>query len=282
MNMGWLKVRSAIISLAATVAAFVTLSACTPERESPLEFGARATVRAATPTPTPRPDQPTPTPVPAEEMERVARERSDAYLEALYEPTEGTVRMGIWDDKRVQLDSHLAGYVIVYGYDYAVEMVETTAEEYPGLLETGELDIVLQTSPDLSDWLAERLKDGAVLDVGTMVEATPGTRIVVHGRLTERAPQIVDFLKSITADDEVFDSAAARITGGRLGINPNVAALTVLKNHEDLWTQWAPAEVVERVKSAIAAGKSDLKNRKCVPTGGGGTTPNCRGWTGGG
>ena len=80
----------------------------------------------------------------------------------------------------------------------------------------------------------------------------------------------------------MFDSAAARITGGRLGINPNVAALTVLKNHEDLWTQWAPAEVVERVKGAIEAGKSDLKNRKCIPTGGGGTTPNCRGWTGDG
>ena len=282
MNMGCSKLSSAIICLAAGVAAFAFLVACTPAQESPLEFGALATVRASTPTPTPRPDQPTPTPVPAEEMQRVARERSDAYLDALYEPSEGTVRMGIWDDKRVQLDSHLAGYIIVYGYDYTVEMVETTAEEYPGLLETGELDIVLQTSPDMSDWLDERSKDGAVLDVGTMVEATPGTRIVVHGRQSERAPQIVDFLKSITSDDEVFDSAAARITGGRLGINPNVAALTVLKNHEDLWTQWAPAEVVERVKGAIAAGKSDLKNRKCVPTGGGGTTPNCRGWTGGG
>ena len=282
MNMGWTKNRSAIISLAAGVAAFAFLVACTPAQESPLEFGALATVRASTPTPTPRPDQPTPTPVPAEEMQRVARERSDAYLDALYEPSEGTVRMGIWDNKRVQLDSHLAGYVIVYGYDYAVEMVETTVEEYPGLLETGELDIVLQTSPDLSDWLAERSKDGAVLDIGTTVETTPGARIVVHGRLSERAPQIVDFLKSITADDEVFDSAAARITGGRIGINPNVAALIVLKNHEDLWTQWVPAEIVERVKGAIAAGKSDLKNRKCVPTGGGGTTPNCRGWTGDG
>ena len=280
--MGWSKVQSAIIIVAAAVAAVVTLSACAPEQEDPLAFGARATVRASTPTPTPRPDEPTPTPVPAEVMEQVARERSDTYLDALYEPTEGTVRMGIWDEKRVQLDSHLAGYIIVYGFDYSVEMVETTAEEYPGLLETGELDIVLQTSPELGDWLAERSEDGAVLDVGTMVEATPGARIVVHGRLSERAPQIVDFLKSITADDEVFDSAAARITGGRLGINPNVAALTILKNHEDLWTQWAPAEVVERVKGAIAAGKSDLKNRKCIPTGGGGTTPNCRGWTGDG
>ena len=280
--MGCSKARSAIISLAATVAVFVTVGACAPEQEDPLEFGARATVRAATPTPTPRPDEPTPTPIPAEEMERVARDRSDSYLEALYEPTEGTVRMGIWDDKRVQLDSHLAGYIIVYGYDYTVEMVETTAEEYPGLLETGELDIVLWTSPELGDWLAERSEDGAVLDIGTMVEATPDARIVVHGRLSERAPQIVDFLKSITAHDEVFDSAAARITGGRLGINPNVAALIILKNHEDLWVPWLPAEVVERVQGAIAAGKSDLKNRKCIPTGGGGTTPNCRGWTGDG
>lgn len=276
------KVRSAIVILAAALTAFLAVAACTPEQEDPLAFGVRATARAATPTPTPLPDVPTPTPIPPEEMERAAQERSDTYLDALYEPTEGTVRMGIWDEKRVLLDSHLVGYVIVYGYDYAIEMVETTVEEYPGLLETGELDIVLQTSPDLSDWLAERSEDGAVLDLGTMVESTPETRIVVHGRLEERAPEIVGFLESITTDDEVFDAAAKRITRGRLGINPNVASLIVLKNNEDLWTQWAPAEVVEKVKAAIESGKADLQNRKCVPTGGGGTTPNCRGWTGDG
>ena len=276
------RIRSIIVAFAATVAAFSTVSACAPEQESPLEFGARATAKAATPTPTPLPDEPTPTPIPPEEMERVAQERSDTYLDALYEPTEGTVRMGMWDEKRVLLDSHLVGYIIVYGYDYTIELVETTVEEYPGLLETGELDIVLQTSPDLGDWLAKRSEEGAVLDLGTMVESTPGTRIVVHGRLDERAPEIVGFLESITVDEEVFDSAAKRITGGRLGINPNVASLIVLKNNEDLWTEWAPAEVVEKVKAAIEAGKSDLQNRKCIPTGGGGTTPNCRGWTGDG
>ncbi len=276
------KVCSAIVFLAVAFTAFLALAACAPEQESPLEFGARATARAATPTPTPLPDEPTPTPIPPEEMERAAQERSDTYLDALYEPTEGTVRMGMWDEKRVLLDSHLVGYVIVYGYDYTIELVETTVEEYPGLLETGELDIVLQTSPDLSDWLDERSEDGAVLDLGTMVESTPGTRIVVHGRLEERAPEIVGFLESITVDEEVFDAAAKRITGGRLGINPNVASLIVLKNNEELWTQWAPSEVVEKVKAAIESGKTDLQNRKCIPTGGGGTTPNCRGWTGDG
>ena len=215
--MVWSKVRSAIILLAATFAALVALSACASEQEDPLVFGARATARAATPTPTPLPDEPTPTPVPAAEMERVAQERSDTYLDALYEPTEGLVRIGIWDDKRIQLDNHLVGYVIVYGYDYGVEMVETTVEEYPGLLETGELDIVLQTSPELGDWLGERSEDGAVIDVGTMVEATDGARIVVHGRLKERAPEIVDFLGAITADDEVFDSAVGTDHGGQAG-----------------------------------------------------------------
>ena len=280
--MGCSKLRNAILLIAATVAVFAALGACAPEQEDPLVFGARATAQAATPTPTPLPDEPTPTPIPAEVMEQVAQERSDSYLDALYEPTEGLVRIGIWDDKRVQLDNHLVGYVIVYGYDYGVEMVETTLEEYPGLLETGELDIVMHVSPDLSDWLDERSEDGAVLNVGTMVETTPESRIVVHGRLTERAPQIVDLLQSITTNDEVFDAASARITGGRLGINPNVASLIVLKNNEDLWTEWIPSEVVDKVKAAIESGKTDLQNRKCVPTGGGGTTPNCRGWTGDG
>lgn len=275
--MCWLSDRIQHNCLAAVVLAFVALCACTPAQESPLEFGALATVKAAPPTPTPRPGQPTPTPIPAAEMARVARERSDSYLGTLYEPTVGTVRIGIWDDNRVRLDNHLAGYIIVYGYDYTVEMVETTADEYPGLLETGELDIVMQTGPDQAEWLDERSKDGTVLNVGSVVESVPGTRIAVHGRLIERAPQIVDFLQSITPDDDLFDSVAGRITGGRLGINPNVAALIVLKNHEDLWTQWVPSEVVEKVKGAIAAGKTDLKNRKCIPSGGSASTPNCRG-----
>ena len=253
--MGCLKLRSAILLIVATVAGCIALSACAPEQEDPLVFGARATAQAATPTPTPLPDEPTPTPIPAEVMEQVAQERSDTYLDALYEPTEGLVRMGIWDDKRIQLDNHLVGYVIVYGFDYGVEMVETTVEEYPGLLETGELDIVLQTSPELGDWLAERSEDGAVIDVGTTLEATDGARIVVHGRLKERAPEIVDFLGAITADDEVFDSASARITGGRLGINPNVASLIVLKNNEDLWTEWIPAGGCRKGQSRSRVGQ---------------------------
>ena len=111
--MGWSKLRIAILLIVAAAAGYIALSACAPEQEDPLAFGVRATIIASTPTPTPLPDEPTPTPIPAEVMEQVAQERSDTYLDALYEPTEGLVRIGIWDDKRVQLDNHLVGYVIV-------------------------------------------------------------------------------------------------------------------------------------------------------------------------
>ena len=256
------------------------LAACSPTKDDLFDIGDLATVRAATPTPTPRPDQPSPTPlptVPPAEMARIAQKRSDAYLDNLYLPTEGTVRMGIWDDKRVQLDNHIAGYIVVYGYDYTVEMVETTSDEYQEFLETGELDIVMHTSPELIEWLDGHADDARVLNVGNFVEAAPDARIAAHGRLSERAPQIVEFLQSMTADDEILDPIAERITTGRFGVNPIVATLIFLKNNEDIWTQWVPEEVALKVKAAIEGGKTDLQNRKCIPTGGGGNTPNCRG-----
>jgi len=279
--MGWLTGGDTkILFLLATAVLAVVFAACTPAKDDLFDIGDLATVRAATPTPTPRPDQPTPTPLPTvepSEMARAAQERSDTYLENLYLPTEGTVRMGIWDDTRVQLDNHVAGYIIVYGYDYTVEMVEASLDEYQDFLETGELDIVMQTSPDLMEWLDSHAGEGRVLNVGNFIEATPNARIAVHGRLSERAPQIVEFLQSMKANDEILDPIAARISGGRFGTNPNVATLIFLKNHEDIWTKWVPEEVAQKVRAAIKGGKTDLQNRKCIPTGGGGTTPNCRG-----
>lgn len=269
-----------ILFLLVAVALPVLLVACSPAKDDLFDIGDLAAARAATPTPTPRPDLPTPTPfptVPPAEMARIAQERSDSYLDNLYLPTEGTVRMGIWDDNRIQLDNHIAGYIIVYGYDYTVEMVEATSGEYQDFLETGELDIVMQTSPDLMEWLDGHSEEGTVLNVGNFVEATPDARIAVHGRLGERAPQIVDFLQSMTANDEILDPIAERVTTGRFGVNPTVATLIFLKNNEDIWTQWVPAEVALKVQAAIKGGKTDLQNRKCIPTGGGGNTPNCRG-----
>lgn len=272
--------QSGVVSAVILATITVLLAACSPAKDDPFEIADLATAKAATPTPTPRPNLPTPTPeptVPPAEMARIAQERSDTYLDNLYEPTEGTVRMGIWDDKRVKLDNHIAGYIMVYGFDYTVEMVEATPDEYQEFLETGELDIVIETSPDLLKWLDGHAEEGRVLNIGNFVEATPNARIAVHGRLQKRAPQIVEFLRSMTGNDEVLNPIAARITGGRVGTNPNVATLIFLKNHEDVWTQWVPPDVAEKVKAAIAGGKTDLQNRKCVPTGGGGSTPNCRG-----
>jgi hypothetical protein len=279
--MGWLTNGDIkILFVLTSVTLAVLLAACSPAKDDLFDIGDLATVRAATPTPTPRPDLPSPTPVPTvppAEMARIAQERSDSYLDNLYLSTEGTVRMGIWDDKRVQLDNHIAGYIIVYGYDYTVEMVETSLDEYQEFLETGELDIVIHTSPDVKEWLDGHAEEGTVLNIGNFVEATPDARIVVHGRLSERAPQIVELLQSMTANDEILDPIAERITGGRFGTNPTVATLIFLKNNEDIWTQWVPEEVTLKVKAAIQSGKTDLQNRKCIPTGGSGSTPNCRG-----
>ena len=58
----------------------------------------------------------------------------------------------------------------------------------------------------------------------------------------------------MTADDEILDPIAERITTGRFGVNPIVATLIFLKNNEDIWTQWVPEEVALKVKAAIEGG----------------------------
>ncbi len=253
-----------VVALAAAVLGI----ACAPV-DDPFDILERKAAEEATPTPV---GAAVPT-VTGAEMAAASEAAEAAQQASLFEDAIGTIRIGDWENQVVNLENALAGYIMVYGYDYAVELVETTDEGYQDALPKGELDVVMEMAPG---WYTEHAEEGLIVDVGTVKEATPEIRIGVYGSVKKNAPELVEFLGKMSPGDEIVAELASRITGGRSGINPTVAALTYLKQHEDRWTQWVPASVTEKVKAAIKGGKTSLINRKCVPGGGaGGGSPNC-------
>ena len=112
--------------------------ACAPT-EDPFVIDERAAAREATPTPS---TGPSPTPLPTvspQEATRQSVEREEAFMESLFEETIGTIKIGEWkDNKERQVINYIAGYIMVYGYDYGVELVETSDAEFRDALPKGE------------------------------------------------------------------------------------------------------------------------------------------------
>ena len=242
--------------------------ACAP-REDPFAIGDRAKEAAA-------PEAVSLTPKPALSAEEIDA-AGKAFQETLFEESLGIIKIGEWKDDKVKLlQNYIASYIMVYGYDYAVELVETTDEGYKDALSKGDLHLVLETQ---EDWVKAQAESGTVVDAGSINVEETGTRIGVYGALKQNAPEVMEFLGKMSPGDEIVADLAARITGGRTGIKTNVAALMYLKRHPDKWTSWVPTIVAEKVDAAIKAGKSSLTNRKCIPDGGSGMgdSANCAG-----
>ncbi|MCY4528291.1 MAG: hypothetical protein OXD46_04585 [Chloroflexi bacterium] len=219
---------------------------------------------------------PLPTLAPQEAVATVEA-REVEHLASLFEPTEGAVKFAEWEDKSLQFSNALLGYILVYAYDFQVELVQLEGEAYQEAFQNGELDAVLMLDKDeAGGWYTTHIDGQAITDLGSVRDGDGDVRIVVHSGLSERAPEVVDFLTKARPTDELIDELSAVIRGGRIGIKPTTQAIKFLKNHENIWSSWVHAEGVEKVKAAIAAGKTSLVNRKCIPDGGsGGGSPNC-------
>ena len=278
-----------IFAVAIALALFAT--AC-PAQDSPIPVGERAT---ATPTETPvggastsgggqsseaSGPVPTFTPLPTlEPQEAVAtvEAREVEHLASLFQPSVGAVKFAEWDDKPLQFSNALLGYILVYAYDFQVELVQLEGEAYQDAFQNGELDAVLMLDKDSAGgWYSTHIDGKAITDLGSVRDGDDNLRIVVHSGLSERAPEVVDFLMKAKPTDALIDELSASIRGGRIGIKPTAMAIKFLKNHENIWGAWLPAEGVDKVKAAIESGKTSLVNRKCIPDGGsGGGSPNC-------
>ena len=82
-----------------------------------------------------------------------------------------------------------------------------------------------------------------IVDLGTVYEAESGSaHRVQSGPLRRHRREIVQFLGSFVPGDEPVESIASRITGGRIGMRPNVAGVKYFKENKELWSQWIDQE----------------------------------------
>lgn len=74
--------------------------------------------------------------------------------------------------------------------------------------------------------------------------------IAVQNKLPEQAPDVVEFLKNYHTSSALVAEALAYMQDNEA--TTEETAIWFLKEHEDLWTEWVPADVAEKVKNAIS------------------------------
>jgi glycine betaine/proline transport system substrate-binding protein len=81
--------------------------------------------------------------------------------------------------------------------------------------------------------------------------AYPSVRvnIIVNSGLQERAPEIVEFLKKYETTQAMANKFLAYMRDEV--VDTQSAALWFLKNYEDLWSAWVPADVAKKVKASM-------------------------------
>jgi ABC-type proline/glycine betaine transport systems, periplasmic components len=71
----------------------------------------------------------------------------------------------------------------------------------------------------------------------------------VNTKFSEQAPKATEFLSKVSLPVDVVNAALAHMEEESLEA-PDVANW-FLKNHEEVWTKWVPADVAERVKAGL-------------------------------
>lgn len=74
-------------------------------------------------------------------------------------------------------------------------------------------------------------------------------RIAVHHTVLDRAPDFVEFLRQYETELSHTNEAVAQMDDA--GGDAQAAALWFLKEYEELWTQWLPADIAAKVKAAL-------------------------------
>ena len=236
---------------------------CMSSRDTPLiteqDLGTPTPTPTASPTPAPNQtvqvDTSVPTPEPLTPLDVVGKD---------------VIKIANWQNKAIQLENNLIGYVMVWGFGYTVELLDVEQSNLQSAIENGEVDLLLEvdtTDTDQGAWFKGAVDSGAVVDAGTLFEEKTHVRIAIHPSMQEKAPDLVKFLGTITPGDQNIADIAKNVTFGRIGLRPNAAAIKYLKDHEDVWTTWASPEVVGGVKAAVEARKTSLRNRTCIPRG---------------
>lgn len=73
--------------------------------------------------------------------------------------------------------------------------------------------------------------------------------VAVNEDLPEQAPEVVDFLKNYETSNDLTEEALNYMEDN--DASPDEAAVWWMKEHEDLWTEWVPDDIAEKVKDAL-------------------------------
>lgn len=79
--------------------------------------------------------------------------------------------------------------------------------------------------------------------------ASQDINIVANIHLEDRAPEVVEFLEKYQTSSEITSDALSYIHEEEA--TPYDAAIKFLQENEDLWTEWVPKDISEKVKEAI-------------------------------
>ena len=104
------------------------------------------------------------------------------------------------DDKYPQDAEFPAGYVIIFGFDHAVELVDLEDRHYGDALLAGDVHLVLWME---EDWHKTTGGDAGIVDLGTLYEAESNLRIGSSPALEEASQEIVQFLGSFVPGDDL-------------------------------------------------------------------------------
>ena len=75
-------------------------------------------------------------------------------------------------------------------------------------------------------------------------------KIVVHSSLPQRTPEIVEFFGEMSMDCN--DISSILFTMKEQDLTPEEAAIMWLKKNENIWSQWVPLDVAQKIKQALS------------------------------
>lgn len=79
----------------------------------------------------------------------------------------------------------------------------------------------------------------------------PSVKVTVcaHKDLTEKAPEVVEFLKKYETSSKLTSDALAYMQDNDMGTEE--AAIWFLKNNRDMWSQWVPENIAKSVEDSL-------------------------------
>ncbi|TVR75815.1 MAG: ABC transporter substrate-binding protein, partial [Sphaerobacteraceae bacterium] len=185
------------------------------------------------------------------------------------DPEKGRIYDGVpgWEGERVQevkfyyygLDEYYNRFLPGSGAALDTSLITAYERGEPWLGYTwvptwvaGQVEITLLEEPEYSDECWDEVQEAAMEGRATeMACAWPVVTgdIVSTPEFAEEAPDVVAFLEEFYVDIDVVNESLAHMA--ETDVDHDEAALWFLEEYEDLWSDWVPEDVADRVRDAL-------------------------------